>query len=294
MRLSRNLLKRLPYRVRMALHVDVPLQLAGQTLAIPCHAGVGLRNLDWQPSWKSALIAKLAQPARGVFVDVGANIGQTLLDVKLSHPRLGYVGFEPNPVCLSYLKALIHANHWTDCRLLPVALADAARCLPLYQHKDQLADAAGSIVPNLRPSRDYDIDYVPCLRFDELWPTLSLGPIGFVKVDVEGAELETLTGMQASLRESQPVILVEVLFTDSRGDMAVQTARNAQLMQLLQGLGYQVLQLRKSADLTTVAALEPITAFPQGYWSPQNKELCDYLCVPKAREDEVRSALMRT
>ncbi len=79
--------------------------------------------------------------------------------------------------------------------------------MPLFRHKDALTDSCGSIISDLRPSRSFDVDIVPCFKFDDVRQNLDLGEIGFVKIDVEGAELETLMGMEMSVRECQPIIL---------------------------------------------------------------------------------------
>ena len=41
------------------------------------------------------------------FIDVGVNVGQTLLKLKSISSEINYLGFEPNPNCVNYLKNLI-------------------------------------------------------------------------------------------------------------------------------------------------------------------------------------------
>jgi FkbM family methyltransferase len=287
MLINASVFRRLPYRIRRRMKFNVRVTLEDRELTIPTSLIAGMDNVSWTRSWRAELIERLIESDRGLFVDAGANVGQTLLDLKLMKPDYSWIGFEPNIACVSYLKELIHVNAFEECRIIPVGLSDRAACLPLFRHKDESADSNATIIPNLRPDRLYDIDMVPCFTFDEVMQSLSVGKIDFIKIDIEGAELEALTGMEMSIRALQPVILCEVLFTDSKGDLTIQGARNAKVMELLLRFGYKVLQLLKSDDVTTIVGVRGIQTFPSGYWDRDNKDLCDYLFYPAARETEI-------
>ena len=45
------------------------------------------------------------------FIDVGVNIGQTLLKLKSVSSEIDYIGFEPNPICVNL--SLIHISEPT-------------------------------------------------------------------------------------------------------------------------------------------------------------------------------------
>ena len=77
---------------------------------LPLFAATDFTNVFWLPSWKTDLIKRLVSPDDGAFIDVGANVGQTLLDILSSHPTAQYIGFEPNPSCVFYLQSLIKLN----------------------------------------------------------------------------------------------------------------------------------------------------------------------------------------
>jgi hypothetical protein len=136
---------------------------------------------------------------------------------------------------------------------------------------------------DLRPGRKYDSSYVPCLRFDTVRDALKLDHIDLVKIDVEGGELEVVTGMEHTLESIRPIILCEVLSTDSAADIRISTSRNEELIRRLTRSGYSVWQLVKSDDLKDVQSIRHISEFPREYWSPANAELCDYLFLPRER-----------
>jgi len=277
---------------RLHALAKVRVNRAGQGLVIPISVDGGLDHIYWTKSWKTELIERLVNKDGGAFIDVGANIGQTLLDLRTVHAEVQYMGFEPNSTCIVYLKRLILANGFSNCLIVPVGLADENRILSFYRLKDAPTDSCGTILSELRPDRLYDIDFVASFRFDDIRNSLIKRSIGFVKVDVEGAELETLSGMRTSIEESRPPILCEVLFTDSKADLSTQKLRNDQLVQLLTDLNYMVLQLIKSSDNAHVVDAKQIQNFHSTYWTSENQDLCDYLFIPKEKVAHVLNALL--
>jgi len=261
-------------------------------LNIPVYVSAGFEYAVWRQSWKTEVIRRLVNPDGGVFVDVGANIGQTVLDLFSSHPSARYVGFEPNVSCVFYLKELIRVNSFGRCHVIPAALSNVNGCLQLFRHKGSQQDTCATIIPDLRPGRAYDVDIIPCVRFDDIYPGLNVGNVQFVKIDVEGSELEALIGMSKSLRAFRPIVLCEVLFTDSKAGLASHESRNERLMQFLREMDYRVLQLIKSPDDIRVVDVSRVQDFVSAFWTHENKDMCDYLFVPSENETFVLHALL--
>lgn len=57
------------------------------------------------------------------FIDVGVNIGQTLLNVRSIDKDRNYIGFEPNPTCINYVMELIKINDFKNTTLIPFGIA---------------------------------------------------------------------------------------------------------------------------------------------------------------------------
>jgi FkbM family methyltransferase len=259
---------------------------------LPVFAATDFTNVFWVPTWKTDVIKRLVSADEGAFIDVGANVGQTVLDVLSSHPTVQYIGFEPNPACVFYLRMLIKLNEFNNCQLIPVGLSDETRCVPFYLSKDaDASDTRATVLRDLRPSRSLYFQYIPCFRFDDLYADIGVKNINFIKIDVEGLELETLIGMRASLQKFRPNILCEVLFTDKDGDLSVSKSRNEKLMGLLSQLEFCVLQLVKTENSPQVVDVKRIEEFSSGYWSLENSDQCDYLFVPKEKEHQVLGSL---
>jgi FkbM family methyltransferase len=294
-RIGRKLSYHVAETLRRTLNLQNTLRLNPYCadFKIPIFAATDFTNVFWQRSWKTELIKCLTSPNDGAFIDVGANVGQTLLDVLVSHPTVQYFGFEPNPSCVFYLKTLTKLNEFDNCQVIPVGLSDETRCVPFYLSKDvDGSDTRATILRDLRPSRPLYAQYIPCFRFDELYTNIGVKSISFIKIDVEGSELETLTGMRDSLKKFRPNILCEVLFTDKAGDLPATKLRNEELMALLSQLEFSVFHLIKNENDPRVQEVKRIEQFGSEYWTPENADLCDYLFVPKEKEGQVLRTLL--
>ena len=281
---------------RISLPLCLPVKRLGQNMKIPLGGwGVSLNDtlshFRWTGSWKAIVFERLVQGSRPIFVDVGANIGQTLLEIFATHPDARYVGFEPIPPCVSYLASMIQANKWETATILASALAAEEGVISLYRHSGSITDSCATVYEDLRPGRKFDSNWVPSLRFDTVREKLNLNHIDLVKIDVEGAELEVIKGMEHTLNSIRPIILCEVLFSASAATIVTSTRRNEELMRRLMMSRYTVWQLLKSADLKGLQSIRPVAEFPRGCWTPANAELCDYLFLPKERDQQLVGCL---
>ena len=276
-----------PDRLRKVLNLHVRIPIAGQAVIVPVTGDESFKYLDWVRSWKATLFERLARPDRGAFLDVGANIGQTLLDLHLVQPETLYFGFEPNPACLNYLHDLININSLQHHVILPVGLAEEAKIAPLYAYDNRITDQDATLLPDLRGGLQTLLCFVPCFPLDAIREDIGIQSIGFVKIDVEGAELEVITGMRNSLALWRPVVLCEVLFSfPTPSHLASVKDRIHHLMQLLREMRYQVRQIHKSPNHSRINEAVKIQEFPSAYWTEENRHLCDYLFIPI--EDEMR------
>ena len=73
---------------------------------LPSHLAV---RTEWEPH-VSLAISAILQKRKGVFIDIGANVGQTLFTVLRADPDRSYLGFEPQIACCHYLQQFIQDN----------------------------------------------------------------------------------------------------------------------------------------------------------------------------------------
>jgi len=192
------------------VHFSYPLKVGQQWFRVPVIDGVGADHVAPYERWFGPVLAVLMRATPGaLFVDIGANVGQTLLRVRGEYPAVPYVAFEPNPHCVHYLHELIRENpSLRDVVLYPVGLADRVQMVPLIVEYD--TDGQGTVVPDFRAADDtkqrilvalVDIGCVEHFTFQNY----------IFKIDVEGAELEVLTGLKSLLEERRPPVICEVL-----------------------------------------------------------------------------------
>jgi FkbM family methyltransferase len=133
-------------------------------------------------------------------VDVGAYVGSyTLLLAKLA--RTVYA-FEPDVEMATMLRRVAPPN----VRVSHNAVSDREGTSEFHvpSFKGRRVVTCGSLVAPRE--RDYDVRLVKTTTLDA---ALANSDVGFIKIDVEGAERSVLTGAQQLIARCRPVILVE-------------------------------------------------------------------------------------
>jgi FkbM family methyltransferase len=198
--------------------------------------------------WMTGLLSDLMQQEKRAFLDVGANLGQTLLKVKSVDAARKYVGFEPNPNCVFYLKQLVYLNNFPDCTIIPAGLFTSDCFLELSISTDDIVNAGASVIKDFRPGKIASAgEYVALVRWETLPAEIRDVAYGIVKVDVEGAELDAVKSLTALLDRDSPILIIEILPVH-RADNKDRIDRQNKLLALLMSRRYEMFRVRKSAD----------------------------------------------
>lgn len=237
--------------------------------------------MAWAPDWKTRAIGAILERRPSTLIDVGANVGQTLLDFLSAPAGTYYLGFEPNPTCAEHLTQLLSVNALERCRVVPAALGDFNGVGTLHRFGGD-ADPGASTRRDLRPDLPARATPIATFRLDDLGDIIPPGEISLVKIDTEGNELEVLRGMEGTIRKSQPWILCEVLHRDAAADADLYCARCGDLMALIGGLHYVALRIVQDDRGDHIRALRPVDDFPDEVWNEGSERACDYLFVPAA------------
>jgi FkbM family methyltransferase len=163
-------------------------------------------------------LASMGMGARPVVLDVGANRGQSIDAVLLAYPGAAITAFEPNPRLARQLDRRYAGRRNVDVRSfgLGAVAGDFELHFPVYRGYafDGLASLDRESARDwLNPDRIVRFDprllHVESVRCTvERLDDLDLAPT-FVKVDVQGTELEVLTGGRETLRRHRPALLIE-------------------------------------------------------------------------------------
>ncbi|HZI16324.1 MAG TPA: FkbM family methyltransferase [Myxococcus sp.] len=193
--------------------LEVQRRLFGYDLALKAHRSTTHMLLYLQGEKFMADLALIAPHLRPgmVAVDVGANIGYLALYLR---SRIGPSGqlycFEPEPDNYAELEANLRRNGLDNCHAAQAAVGAEEGSLTFAPGLNgHVADEGASGIS------------VPVLTMDGFVASRGLPRVDFVKIDVEGFELDVFAGMKATLsRPDKPILYVEAhgLGEYSRGD----------------------------------------------------------------------------
>lgn len=167
----------------------------------------GMQDGSFEPE-ETALIRSILSGS-DVFVDVGANIGYYTCLARALGKRA--IAVEPLEQNLSFLYRNLEANGWRDVEVLPVALGRKPGTAPLYG-----GGTGASLVEGWSGTSSIWRRLAAISTLDIILGTRFASERLLIKVDVEGFELEVLSGAEATLgrRSPHPVWLVEVNLTE--------------------------------------------------------------------------------
>lgn len=247
--------------------------------------------LTWRPDWKTKAIGAILEHRPGVLIDVGANVGQTLLDFVAAPIRSSYLGFEPNFACYQHLAEVVRLNNLERCRIVPAGLADVSGFQDLHLFGGD-ADPGASTFRALRPGIETRPIPASFYRFDDIADQLPEPDVALVKIDVEGSELAVLRGMAAMVRDKRPWILCEKLHRDQLADRGEYADRCEQLMRLLEELGYEAHRIVQDGNGGLVSDLIRVSTFPNRTWDDESSRECEYMFVPASDGATLRTVLV--
>lgn len=123
-------------------------------------------------------------------IDCGANIGVSLLYIKIRAPHAHVVCFEPNPAARAVLEKNIAANHWgKEVTVFPYALGKKKGSVEFFVENTVATSSGGSVSSYAkkkgRTLNAYMVD-------TDTLSTYITVPIDFLKIDIEGGEFDVL------------------------------------------------------------------------------------------------------
>ncbi|MCG3176499.1 MAG: hypothetical protein MOGMAGMI_01454 [Candidatus Omnitrophica bacterium] len=175
----------------------------------------------------------LSPNERGVILDIGSNFGQSLLVFKALAPDAPVYCFEPIHRAADFLEQLFRRNAFTDCRLGRAALGDGSVDKVSLAYGVGASDIASYAMGQPQHTLTQE---APSMTLDRYLEDHPVERIALIKIDVEGAEPEVISGALATIRRHKPPIVMEVLAqSDPKGGVSDKTRR---MEKTLRELGY--------------------------------------------------------
>ncbi|WP_070137885.1 FkbM family methyltransferase [Crocinitomix algicola] len=225
---------------KLGIYKEYKIQLNQQAFKIPVFHGMGLNNLGENEPWMSALL-KAFGSENTRFLDVGVNIGQTLLKWKSIYPNANYIGFEPNPNCINYLERLISANQF-EAKIYPYGIDVSPDIKELFVLPNDKTDSSASMIHSFRPGENRQSISIETISLKEL----ELQEFDLVKIDVEGAELMVLKSLFEICTDA--TIICEILPAYTKENKE-RLARQEEIEKLLQQFNYDIYRIIKHPKL---------------------------------------------
>ena len=249
---------------------NLPLTLNGAQFRIPLLKSIGINNFLMDEIWMSELFRALKLENSALLIDIGANVGQTLLKWKSIYPNNSYLGIEPLPVAYDYLCKLTQINQFKNCRLLNLAVSQKTGPLPLSIHFNDPSDRSASLYKT-----GFKVTSSTMVNSDTLENILAqqkclLGTEDLVKIDAEGAEIDILLHSSALLKEWKPILILEFLIHNLNADRwhEIQSEYKNH---------YSFFKINKRSN--TLSNLEPIRKYPL-----HSESVIDVLAFPVGKQ----------
>ena len=196
----------------------------------------------------------------GVFaIDCGANIGVHTIEWSRLMTDWGWIlAIEPQERLYYALAGNVALNNCFNVQAIRAAVGKIDGVINIPKLDFFQPARYGSLELKPRPETEsigQKVSYepanlvqTPALRLD----SLSLTRIDLIKIDVEGMELETLEGAEASLQKHKPILIVEIIKSD-----------RAKLCGYLERLGYSIYRLGR-LDILAVHKTDKGAAYVAG------------------------------
>lgn len=180
-------------------------------------------------------LLKLIKPG-DICWDVGANIGfYTCLLASLVEDSGAVVAFEPAARTCGYLKENVSLNQFTNVTVVNKGLGDKQEQRLLHYSEAGFAEGTASLkyADGRAASERVTLDTI-----DNLIPELPTPD--FIKIDVEGYQLEVLRGAEHCLKTHAPLLMAEL-----RDVGETNRAIFGEIEDYVADLGYQLYEIRK-------------------------------------------------
>jgi FkbM family methyltransferase len=274
------------FRLLKYFNLTIRTVVNKKVFKIPIIGGMGLSNFEISEPWMTKMLEVISSiNSNGAYIDVGVNIGQTLIKLKSTNPTMQYFGFEPNPTCVFYTKKLIEMNKLEHVTIFPCGIASANSLYELSFFSEYDTDSSASMIDNFRPNQKvYKKEQIPCYNIGQIFSERKMPHISIIKIDVEGGELEVLEGLEKIIENDSPYIQIEILPVYDNNN-ANRLLRQNKIEALLKKWEYVIFRIHfnKENEFDNIELIDTIGIHSNMQW-------CEYLLVPKREMQKIQSA----
>lgn len=163
-------------------------------------------------------------PGGGVFVDVGANVGQHSLYMQRLATTV--IAFEPYEAVRKQLLGQIDNNGIANIEVQALGLSNENTLLPFYAPTGSNV-GIGSFDASTVDKGNRLIGELELVRGDDFFAARPDLKINLMKIDVEGFEKLALEGLRETLAKNRPVVICEITYDTALSFQSLQQIQEA-------------------------------------------------------------------
>lgn len=175
-----------------------------------------------------------------VVLDVGSNIGEVLLNMAKVNPDGRIYGFEPVKSTFDKLQKNVSLNSFSNIYLNQLAVSDTNETV-YYQAKE--GHSGGTMMS--KESKINSPNFIEAMTLDNFAELNLIEKIDFIKVDIEGFEMNFIKGALQTLKKHKPSIFIEV----DHDKLIRQNSSPEELLSILKSIGYKVLHVKTNEEI---------------------------------------------
>ena len=183
------------------------------------------KHLGFVHDREFAVVRMLPRGPDDLFIDIGANRGQSILAIRHYRHDASIMSFEPNPVIFKRLTRLFGRTSGVTLHKIGLAQEPGEFSLYVPSYRRFVYDGLATFsreaaAAHLSPDTLFFYDAAKVSIAEYHCPVRTLDSYGlaptFIKIDVEGFEYEVLQGAAGTLHQHSPVLMIERVYKDVR------------------------------------------------------------------------------
>ena len=245
------------------------------TVKVPIFNTTGFANFKDHEPFMDQVLSKLGN-SNDHILDIGVNVGQTLIKWKTLFSNASYTGIEPNTICVYYTNLLVAKNNFTNSTIWPIGLSNHTGIQHLYLKENDTSDSTASTINNFRDQVKVKQISIPSFSYKDI--STAENKFSIIKIDIEGFELMALESIFPIISDINPFIICEILPVYTANNRE-RLDRQIKIEKLLKTNNYNMFRILKF-NPTEIQKLDTIEIHG-------DLDLCDYIFVHDNRIDEL-------
>lgn len=145
-----------------------------------------------------------------ICIDVGANIGVTAIALALLAPRGSVLAIEADARNFDFLRRNVSANGFKNIVMVNFLVGAPGTKKVYLFNKIEPGSSPSISVERAGAHHKYGLEekHMQCVSLDAIIPNHHLDRLDFIKIDVEGGELDVLAGAEQALARFQPTVVM--------------------------------------------------------------------------------------